>query len=126
MNTDPSRAAHESADMNPDANIPPRNDETPADAQHGTEIPTDASYTFSAPATQPVDPTPPAGDERGRPRTGPIVWGAIVLAFCLYVAAQALAPGSIDGTTFVIASVIGLGLLLLVVGAVVLGRGRRR
>ena len=68
---------------------------------------------------------PPAEPRRLRPRTGPIVWGAIFLAFCVYVAAQTAAPGSVDTTTFVIASVIGLGALLLAVGVAVLARNAR-
>lgn len=77
--------------------------------------------------TTPTAQEASAEAERPRPRTGPIVWGAIVLAFCVYVATQTLAPGSIDATTFLIASVIGLGVLLLVVGAAVLVRnGRNR
>lgn len=73
----------------------------------------------SAAAAQPLD-------ERPRARTGPIVWGAIVLAFCLYVATQTFAPGSLDATTFIIVSIIGLGLLLLLVGIAVLVRNSRR
>lgn len=61
-----------------------------------------------------------------RPRTGPIVWGAIFLAFCAYVAQRWIAPGSIDAVTWVITATIGLGALLLVVGLAVIVRGSRR
>lgn len=60
-----------------------------------------------------------------RPRTGPIVWGAIVLLICVYAALQLVAPGGIDTTTFVIFSTIGLGLLLLIVGGAVVVRNTR-
>jgi hypothetical protein len=78
------------------------------------------------PAPEPGALAPPAGAQQARPRTGPIVWGAIVLAICVYMATQTLAPGSIDSMTFVIASVIGLGVLLLAVGAAVLARNSRQ
>ncbi len=61
-----------------------------------------------------------------RPRTGPIVWGAVILIFCAYIAQRTLAPASIDTTTWAIASVVGLGLLLLVVGIAVIVRGGRQ
>lgn len=60
-----------------------------------------------------------------RPRTGTIVWGVLVLAFCAYMAFQIMAPGSVDGTAFVIAGTIGLGVILLAVGAVVIVRSAR-
>lgn len=64
-------------------------------------------------------------DPRPRPRTWPIVWGVLVLAFCAYTAFQAVAPGSVDGTAFVITVLIGLGSLLLIVGAAVIAKSAR-
>lgn len=61
-----------------------------------------------------------------RSRTSPIVWGALILAFCGYVAQRTLRPGELDTTVWITATVIGLGLLLLGVGASVLIRNRRR
>lgn len=66
----------------------------------------------------------PHQDSR-RPRTAPIVWGALILVFCAYMLQQTLAPESVDSTTWAITSVIGLGVLLLVVGIAVIVRGRR-
>lgn len=60
-----------------------------------------------------------------RPKIGPIVWGVLVLAFCAYTASQVVAPGNVDGTTFVIAATISLGVLLLVIGAAVIIRGAK-
>lgn len=60
-----------------------------------------------------------------RPKTGPIVWGVLVLAFCVYTASQMVAPGSVNGTTFVIAATITLGVLLLAIGAAVIVRSSR-
>lgn len=60
-----------------------------------------------------------------RPKTGPIVWGVLVLAFCVYTASQTVAPGSVNGTTFVIAATITLGVLLLAIGAAVIIRSSR-
>ena len=60
-----------------------------------------------------------------RPRTSPIVWGALILLFCAYVLQQAISPGSVDSTTWIIATVIGLGVLLLGVAVAVILRSRR-
>ncbi|GAA2822811.1 hypothetical protein FB468_1663 [Leucobacter komagatae] len=80
-------------------------------------------HTVSGPATVPA----PAAQKRPRPRTSPIVWGALILVFCAYVAVRA-AGGSIDVTAWLITTILGLGALLLVVGVAVLVRssGDRR
>lgn len=87
--------------------------------------------TPEAPLPQPETPVSPpqparSSHERPRPRSGPIFWGAIVLAFCAFSATQLLAPGAIDGTAFVIATVIAIGTLLLAVGLVVIVRNSNR
>ena len=108
-----------------------------AAAQSGSAVPTEPAEPATDPATgattplasgpqQPgATPADRPADRRTRPRTGPIVWGVIVLAFCVYTAFQVLAPGSVDATVFVIAAVIGLGLLLLAVGVAVILRASR-
>lgn len=60
------------------------------------------------------------------PRTGPIVWGALVLVFCAYVVQRTIAPASIDSAGWIAATVIGLGALLLIVGIGVIVGNRRR
>ena len=60
------------------------------------------------------------------PRSSPIVWGALILAFCGYVVQRTLAPGNLDTTTWITTVTIGLGVLLLGVGAAVLIRNQRR
>ncbi len=65
----------------------------------------------------------PAAREKSRPRTGPIVWGALFLVFCAYVVQRELAPGSIDTAVWIATTVIGLGVLLLAVGIAVVIRG---
>lgn len=72
------------------------------------------------------EPSPQERDRRPGPRTAPIVWGAIVLAWCAYVLMQTLVPGAVDTSVFLIAGVLGLGVLLLIVGAVALIRNQRR
>ncbi|WP_053387128.1 hypothetical protein [Leucobacter japonicus] len=59
------------------------------------------------------------------PRTGPIVWGALILVFCGYIAQQVFGLGGMDPTVWITATVIGLGVLLLGVGIAVLVRNRR-
>ncbi|MBU3994872.1 MAG: hypothetical protein KKF42_03690 [Actinobacteria bacterium] len=61
--------------------------------------------------------------EQPRPRTGPIVWGALFLVFCAYVVQRELAPSSVDTAVWIATTVIGLGVLLLVVGIAVVIRG---
>ncbi|UOR03473.1 hypothetical protein MUN77_12305 [Leucobacter allii] len=53
------------------------------------------------------------------------MWGALILVFCGYVAQRAFVGGELDTAWWITATVIGLGVLLLVVGTVVLLRGRR-
>lgn len=60
-----------------------------------------------------------------RPRSGPIVAGTLLLVLCAYVAVRT-AGGSIDATTWIIATIIGLGALLLIVGIAVLVRTPRK
>ncbi|MBC9955115.1 hypothetical protein ICM05_10805 [Leucobacter sp. cx-42] len=81
------------------------------------------------PPTQPVPPlqsAQPAQDaHRTGPRTGPIIWGALILAFCAYVGQKAFGTGSLDAITWITITTIGLGTLLLLVGITVVVRGRR-
>lgn len=76
----------------------------------------------------PVDEAPPERQQHDtppRPRSWPIAWGVIVLVVCVYSAMQIFSPGPLDATTWIIATTIGLGALLLAVGIAVLLRGRR-
>lgn len=77
-----------------------------------------------APSSAPTSARRPDPLER-RPKTGTIVWGVLMLAFCAYMAVQLVAPDSIDVTTFVIAGTIGLGVLLLAIGGIVIIRANR-
>ncbi|MFF8817210.1 hypothetical protein ACF07D_04320 [Leucobacter sp. NPDC015123] len=92
-----------------------------------------AGYAHTYPSGQPTPPQvhPAAAPapvqtaaRKPRPRTSPIVWGALILVFCAYVAVRA-AGGSIDVTTWLITTILGLGTLLLVVGVAVLVRTSR-
>lgn len=58
------------------------------------------------------------------PRSGPIVAGTLVLVLCAYVVVQTMG-GSVDTTTWIIGTILGLGVLLLLVGIAVLTRGSR-
>ncbi|QZY53000.1 hypothetical protein [Leucobacter tenebrionis] len=81
--------------------------------------------TTTATATETKLPQQSHGCSRVGPRTGPIVWGALILAFCGYTAQRAFGSGELDTAWWITATVIGLGVLLLVVGAVILLRGKR-
>lgn len=73
------------------------------------------------------DPDPastPAAKPAG-PRTGPIIWGVLILAFCGYVAQRMFGSAGIDGSWLIIATVLGLGVLLLGIGLTVVLRSRR-
>lgn len=69
-----------------------------------------------------ADPQPSSA--KPRPRTGPIVWGALFLVFCAFVVQRELAPGAVDAAVWIAVTVIGLGVLLLAVGIAVVLRGR--
>lgn len=88
------------------------------------------SATPEAGAGQPVPASPAAQKRapqtvRAAPRTGPIVWGALILAFCGYAAQRAFGGGELDTAAWITATVIGLGVLLLGVGTAVIVRNRR-
>ncbi|MEV8336861.1 hypothetical protein [Leucobacter sp. NPDC077196] len=74
-----------------------------------------------APSSQAGERTP----ARPGPRTGPIVWGALILVFCGYMMQQVLGGGGLDPAGWITATIIGLGVLLLGVGFAVVIRGRR-
>lgn len=90
-------------------------------SQEQAAQPQPAQQQQQAPA-RPLAPTGP------RPtRVGTIVWGAMVLVACAFVAQATLAPGTLDATAWVTALVLGLGVLLLVAGvAAVVKQARRR
>ncbi len=75
----------------------------------------------AAPARSESGGKPPT---RTGPRTGPIVWGALILAFCGYAAQRAFGTGGMDTAWWITATVIGLGVLLLAVGVAVAVRNR--
>ena len=91
-------------------------------AEHGT------TGGGSAPADGPVaaEPAGPAQPDRPRPRTGPIVWGCLILAFCAYAVQRVLFPGGVDTALWITATVLGLGALLLGVGIAIAIRSARR
>lgn len=68
------------------------------------------------PQAQPAKPT--------GPRIGPIIWGALILVFCGYIAQRLFGGAGPDGSWWLIASILGLGVLLLGVGLTVILRGK--
>ena len=66
-----------------------------------------------------------ARPDRTRPRTGPIVWGTLFLAFCAWITQRAFFPEAIAPELWLTAIAIGLGVLLLGVGIAVGVRDRR-
>jgi len=73
-----------------------------------------------------VEPRVAAGPpERARPRTGPIVWGTLFLAFCAWITQRAFFPEAIAPELWLTSIAIGLGVLLLGVGIAVGVRDRR-
>ena len=89
--------------------------------------PTEGAPPATARGADPAAPVPlppPAG--RLRPRTGPIVWGCLILSFCAYAAQRVLLPGEVDVALWVTATVLGLGALLLGVGIAIAIRSANR
>lgn len=74
----------------------------------------------------PVDDHPhPIAPDRPRLRTGPIVWGALFLTFCAWIAQRAFFPDAIAPELWITFTAIGLGVILLGVGIAVGLRDRR-
>ena len=82
---------------------------------------TNATSDATGDATQRVTDAP----RRVRPRTGPIVWGALFLTFCVWVAQRSFFPEIIAPEMWLTFTAIELGILLLAVGIIV-GLGDRR
>lgn len=71
------------------------------------------------------DPAVAAAPARTSPRTGPIVWGTLFLAFCAWITQRAFFPEAIAPELWLTAIAIGLGVLLLGVGIAVGIKDRR-
>lgn len=99
----------------------------PADATSPAQHPPTANAAApNAAAPNAAPPSnPSSAPSKVGPRTAPIVWGALILAFCGYAAQRAFGGDSIDTAWWITATVIGLGVLLLVVGGAILLRGKR-
>lgn len=61
-----------------------------------------------------------------RARTGPIVWGGLILTFCAWIAQRMFFPDLSTPETWLTITAIGLGVLLLGVGVVVAVRERQK
>lgn len=96
----------------------------PTPAEPAPTEPTPAEPTSERPVPEQPTPNVAAEPQKLRPRSGPIVWGALILVFCAYVAARTVGF-SVDTTVWVITSIIGIGALLLLVGIAVLIRSAR-
>lgn len=103
----------------PSVPVPPEPDPTPQPAAEQTESAAPAAAGQAAGAG-PLKARP----KKLRPRTGPVVWGALILVLCAFVTVRETG-GVIDPTAWFITTVIGLGVLLLGVGVAVLIRGPR-
>ena len=120
---DPTPEAATEADVNAGSASAP--DSTPAaEPQPGPQPGPQSGSQPTQPAAAPSYQQRPETMAR-RPKTGTIVWGVLMLAFCAYMAVQLVAPDSIDVTTFVIAGTIGLGVILLAIGGIVIIRSNR-
>jgi len=106
-----------------------------ADAQPTVPLPPAAETPMSTSSTFPQQhqaaPAPaaaeaaPAAPTRSGPRTAPIIWGVLILAFCAYILQRTLAPGTISGAAWITGTLFGLGALLLGVGIAIVIRNSR-
>lgn len=78
-----------------------------------------------APAGSATQPGAPFAAQRRRVRTGPIVWGSLILVLCAFVVQLSLAPGAVEPAVWISGTVLGLGVLLLGVSAGILARNAR-
>lgn len=97
----------------------------PASSAAGT-VPAETAPAGTASAGTADVVSPARSLPKPGPRTGPIVWGALILIFCGYIAQQAFGGNGLDTAGWIAATVIGLGVLLLGVGIAVLIRNARR
>lgn len=85
--------------------------------------------TPAAPPAPGQHPAPPpaagAPAEARRPRTGTIIWGCLILAFCGFVAQRVLAPGSFDAAVWATAVALLLGVTLVGAGIAAVVRQAR-
>ncbi|GAB2565867.1 hypothetical protein [Leucobacter ruminantium] len=142
--TQPSAGAAPTADTPTatDTQPSPEKAQPPGDAPLPTDAPPETRLRAAAPPSgeeAPAEPAPgiphaaptpgavadPSPNRRPRPRTGPIVWGALILAFCGYIAQRVFGTAELDAGWWIAATTIALGALLLLVGAAVVVRGRR-
>ncbi|WP_217133375.1 hypothetical protein [Leucobacter chinensis] len=105
-------------------------DPQPGSAQAGVTPPPPAQPQPAPAASQPTAPAPtpapaPQPPAKSRPRSGPIVWGTLMLAFCAWVTQRALFPDIVQTGLWIALTVLGLGALLLIVGVSVAMRGKR-
>lgn len=85
---------------------------------------TDAANTGASNTNMTAESATPR--ERPRPRSGPIVWGTLILAFCAWVVQDGFLPNTISPGVWAAGTLLVLGLLILVVGITVAVRGSRR
>lgn len=64
-------------------------------------------------------------NEKRTLRSGPIVWGVVVLTFCAFVAQLIVSPAAVSPWAWITGLVLLVGLILLVVGVSVLVRQRK-
>lgn len=98
-------------------------DSTPLDATPLETAPRDSTpRETTPPKTAPLDSTPPPSEPQARPlpRRRPlfatIFWGALMLALAGFLAARELIPGGFDPVTWLLAAVLGIGVVLVVAG----------
>lgn len=71
---------------------------------------------------QPAAQPPATPRKRSRPRSGPIIWGTLILAFCAWITQRTFAPETSSTGLWIATTVLGLGALLLIVGVSVVLR----
>ena len=58
----------------------------------------------------------PEASAHHRPRYATILWGVLLLGFGVFMVAWTLFPGTLDPTLWLLAAVIGVGLVLVIAG----------
>ncbi|TFC07039.1 hypothetical protein E3O42_01280 [Cryobacterium adonitolivorans] len=98
---------------------------TPLSTTPPTLVKTTPLKTPPQDTTPATDPASPTADRlpRRRPLFATILWGALMLALAAFTAARELVPGGFDLVTWLLAAVVGIGLLL--VGAGIAAASRR-
>jgi peptidoglycan/LPS O-acetylase OafA/YrhL len=106
----------------PDLHLAPASTDSTDAADSAAATAREVSTADSAAATAPTPSAAafvweqPEASAHHRPRYATILWGVLLLGFGVFMVAWTLFPGTLDPTLWLLAAVIGVGLVLVIAG----------